>query len=197
MSTTDHGQELKALLLDSATKPQRVADLLDGLTHDDRVAAVRSLGSKHLHRMWDLVDGFGELTLDYYVPAGTPPLTPVRHYGRNSLPAFTIFEKRFYRLNETELGGANFNSIMGFIGPGFYVAAEDKNRKELVIDYRKLPDKKPEEWPAIKQNTSGISTFVYGNMVDTTRRVSAHVSIGAASKQGKDMGARFVLCRQG
>lgn len=103
MSTTDHGQELKALLLDAATKPQRVADLLDGLPHDDRVAAVRSLGSRHLHRMWDLVDGFGELTLDFYVPAGTAALTPVRHYGKNSLPAFTIFEKRFYRLSDTEL----------------------------------------------------------------------------------------------
>ena len=197
MSTTAHGQELKALLDDAATKPQRVADLLDALSHDDRVAAVRSLGSKHLHRMWDLVDGFGELTLEYYIPKGTQPLTEVRHYGKNSLPAFTIFEKRFYLLNEAELGGANFNNISWFTGPGYYVAAEDKDRKEIVIDYRKLPDKKPEGWPAIKSNTSGVSTLVYGNMVDTTRRVSAHVSIGAAAKHGKDMGARFVLCRQG
>lgn len=197
MATTDHGRELGALLIDTATKPQRVADLLDGLSHDDRVAAVRSLGSKHLHRMWDLVDGFGELTLEYYIPKGTPPLTEARHYGKNSLPAFTIFEKRFYLLNETELGGANFQSISWLTGPGYYVAAEDKSRRELVIDYRKLPDRKPEGWPEIKSNTSGISTLVYGNMVDTTRRVSAHVSIGAAAKHGKDMGARFVLCRQG
>jgi hypothetical protein len=189
--------ELKGLIMDKAAKMQRISDLLDGLSHEDRVAAVRSLGRGHLRTLWSLADMFGELTLEFYVPAATAPLTEVRHFGKNSLPMFTIFEKRFFRLNDTELGGANFNNISWLTGPGYYVAGEDKNRKELVIDYRKYPDKKPEGWPTIKSNTSGISTLVYGNMVDITRRVSAHVSIGSATKEGKDMGAWFVLCRDG
>ncbi|MFA6033147.1 MAG: hypothetical protein WC889_09635 [Myxococcota bacterium] len=195
--STEMALELKKLIMDSGVKMQAVSDLLDGLPHDERVAAVRSLCKKQLSALWTKADLFGELTLDFYVPAATPPMTEVRHFGKNSLPMFTIFEKRFFRLNDTEIGGANFNDISWLTGPGYYVAAEDKNRKELVIDYRKYPDTKPEGWPKIKSNTSGISTLVYGNMVDITRRVSAHVSIGSATNGGKDMGAWFMLCRDG
>ena len=55
-------------------------------------------------------------------------------------------------------------------------------------------------WPApaiIKPNSSGLQVLVYHKTRDYMRRVSSHVSIGAAYKgeSDKEMGAYFVLCR--
>jgi hypothetical protein len=48
----------------------------------------------------------------------------------------------------------------------------------------------------VTRNERGLSRFVYGYMVDTLRRVSEHVTIGSAARNGKDIGSYFVLCRQ-
>jgi hypothetical protein len=37
---------------------------------------------------------------------------------------------------------------------------------------------------------------VYGFMVDTLRRVSLHVTIGSAARNGRDLGSWFVLVRE-
>jgi hypothetical protein len=33
-------------------------------------------------------------------------------------------------------------------------------------------------------------------MVDTLRRVSEHVTIGSAARNGRDLGSWFILCRE-
>ena len=81
-------------------------------------------------------------------------------------------------------------------GPGYFVAVEDAERGEVLIDYRRVPDRIPVDWPAVRPNDRGLSRFVYGFMVDTLRRVSEHVTIGSAARHGKDTGNWFVLCRQ-
>ena len=43
--------------------------------------------------------------------------------------------------------------------------------------------------PPLKSNTSGLSTLVYGHMVDRLRGVSNHCVIGAAFKKGKAIDA--------
>jgi hypothetical protein len=59
-----------------------------------------------------------------------------------------------------------------------------------------VPEIKPEGLPKILDNDGGRSGIVYGKMVDTLRRVSEHVTIGSAAKNGKPFNAYFVLCRQ-
>jgi hypothetical protein len=188
---------LNALISDATPSPRRIADLLDGLSPEERLKATRALGRDSQRRLWKAVDGFGELTLDHFVPPAKPLLTPVRHYGRNTLLAFTLFEKRFYRMGDgTAAAGANFQTNSWFTGPGYFVATLDENRREVLVDYRRVPTEKPAGWPEIRINEAGISRFVYGFMVDTMRRVSAHVSIGSAARKGKDIDSWFVLCRE-
>ena len=77
----------------------------------------------------------------------------------------------------------------------YFVAVEDAERHEVLVDYRQLPAEQPPGWPAVKPNERGLSRFVYGFMVDRVRRVSEHVTIGSASRAGRDLGSYFVLCR--
>jgi hypothetical protein len=190
---------LGALITEQGATPRRVSDFLDSLSEDDRVAATRSLGRGAQSKLWRLVDGFGELTLDHFVPKGAPVFEPVRHYGRNTLPAFVLFEKRFYRMGDgSSIGGANFNPtfIQGITGPGYFVTREDKNTREVLVDYHTVPTEKPADWPAIKRNEVGLSRFVYGFMIDRMRRVSTQVTIGRANRNGQDMSTWFTLCRK-
>jgi len=188
---------LIALIGEPRPRPRYIADFLDSLSHEERVSAARALGRDSQRKLWNAVDGFAELSLDDFVPRETPLLTPVRHFGRNTLPAFTVFEKRFYRLGDgTAAAGANFQTHSWFTGPGYFVATLDENRHEVLVDYRGLPTEKPAGWPEIRANEGGVSRFIYGFMVDTMRRVSTHVSIGSAARNGKDLHSWFVLCRE-
>ena len=136
------------------------------------------------------------------MPAAVPDFAQVRHHGKNTLPAFTHFEKRFCRPKGADphkpeaLYGFNFQTLSPLTGPGYFLAVEASGRPEVLVDYNRVPEDQPEGWPAIRANERGLSRFVYGFMVDTLRRVSEHVTIGSAARKGKDLGSWFVLCRQ-
>jgi hypothetical protein len=123
--------------------------------------------------------------------------TAVRHFGRNSLPAFTHFEKRFFRTAQGHVHGANFQLMAPLTGPGYFGVSTRPGQRELLIDYgpAALPSRAPADWPAIAPNERGISRFVYGFLVDRLRRVSEHVSIGEPARRDKPLGSWFVLCR--
>jgi hypothetical protein len=196
------GSELARRLGDAATRPQEVSDFLDGLDHADRVAAVRSLGRASQRRLYELADGFRPVRLEHLVPPSVSDFAQVRHYGRNTLPVFTQFEKRFCRprgadaVKPGELYGFNFQTMAPVTGPGYFVAREDASRPEVLVDYNFVPDEHPDGWPEIRRNERGLARFVYGFMIDTLRGVSEHVTIGSAARRGKDMGSWFVLCRE-
>lgn len=121
----------------------------------------------------------------------------VRWYGKNSLPAFRLFEKRFIR-HEGKVVGFNFNPplVTWFTGPGYYVCRVDEIKpKELLIDYTLIPDTAPVGWPKVEHNMAGFSRFVYGGMYDYCRKVSDTIVIGAATRKGKSIGQYFILCR--
>ena len=65
----------------------------------------------------------------------------------------------------------------------------------MIVDYTQLPDAAPQGWPEIRSNERGLSRFVYGFMLDRMRRVSRHVTIGSASRRGREMGSYFVMSR--
>ena len=198
----DPAESLAALQRAERIDPDSVRQRLDGMDPDDRVAAVRALGRSQQRRLYAAVEGFAPVRLVDLVPAGEPDLATVRHFGRNTLPLFTLFEKRFCRPAGEDpekpgaLYGYNHQSMAAVTGPGCFVAHEDESRSEVLIDYREIPREQPAGWPEIRRNDRGLSRLVYGGMVDTLRRVSEHVTIGSAARGGKDLGSWFVLCRE-
>lgn len=199
----DAAEELLARLRSGVPKPLEISRFLDGLASADRIRAVRALGRPEQRRLYEAVAGFAPVRLTDMVSPATPDLVPVRHYGRNTLPLFRLFEKRFARPRgedpaaPAKLVGFNFQTMSPLTGPGYFVAREDAARMEVSIDYREVPTQAPADWPPIRGNDRGLGRLVYGNMVDTLRRVSEHVTIGSAAKGGKDLGSWFVLCREG
>lgn len=202
MSDGSPGEELLARLRSAAIDPGPIRALLDGLSHVERVAAIRELGRAEQRRLYEAVDGFASLRLEDLVSASVGDLTAVRHFGKNSLPMFTHFEKRFCRpagedpAKPSALWGFNFQSMSPVTGPGYFVARNDGTRLEVLVDYREIPPERPAGWPTLRVNDRGLSRFVYGGMVDRLRRVSEHVTIGSAARKGRDLGSWFVLCRE-
>lgn len=195
-------QEFCARVMEPSFEPWSLARWLDGLSHADRVLAIRGAGSREQRKLYEAVEGVLALELVDMVPSTTRAGATVRHHGKNTLPAFTHFEKRFClpsdsdAANPTCLYGFNFQALAAITGPGYFVAVPNEARNEVLVDYRRLPDDHPEGWPRIRSNEKGLSRFVYGFMVDTLRRVSEHVTIGSAARKGKDMGSWFLLTRE-
>lgn len=196
------GQEFCARVKDPGFKPDSLALWLDGLSHPERVQAIRGAGRKEQARLYEAVKGFAPLGLADIVPPNTPAGGTVRHHGKNTLPAFSHFEKRFClpsggdSQSPDRLNGFNFHSLGAITGPGYFVAFPNDAGDEVLVDYRQLPERQPDGWPEIRSNEKGLSRFVYGFMVDTLRRVSEHVSIGSAAREGKDLGSWFLLTRE-
>jgi len=173
----------------------RALDEIDGST---RAARVLSLGKKAQANLYEAAKGARKLKLEQLVSADVPDLVEVVHRGKNTLGMFTHFAKVFCRpKRETkELWGYNRAGtlIEASVGPGYYVAYEGPG-DEVLIDYTRLPQGKPEHWPEIRSNKARLSRFVYADMIDALRAVSQHVTVGRAIRNGKVMDNWFVLCR--
>jgi len=199
---SDPSRALLGLLREATVKPIEVARVLDDMTHPERVTAIRSVGRAEQRRLYEAASGFRALRTTDMVAADVPTMKPVRHFGKNTLPAFTHFEKRFTRPADVDAGapahlwGYNEGSARWITGPGYFVLRPDTERGELLVDYNLVPLAHPPEWPEIRRNESGLSRFVYGFMIDRLRGVSKHVTIGSAARKGKDLGSWFLLCRE-
>jgi hypothetical protein len=178
----------------------RLAKVLDEIGHEGRVHTVRSWSKKRQAEIFEAAKGFRPLDLDFLVPASVGPLVEVIHEGRNTLPMFTDFQKRFVKLEGEDfpLGGYNHQSMAALTGPGYFgvTEGEGEHEGELVFDYRRVPRSKPPSWPAIRSNDGGIAGLVNGGMIDYLRGISNHVSIGVAYKDGKHRNQWFTLVRK-
>ena len=173
-----------------------IAEAFDQANATDRLSAARSISGKQQQALFEATKGRKGLTLNNIVPSGVTPFTEVIHNGRNSLPMFNIFQKRFARTNEEGvLVGYNEQSMRWATGPGYFMAKQDGD--EIAIDYRVLPDTKVESWPEILSQSARLGRLVYFGMVDMLRPVSQHVTIGRAWKGGKITNNFFLLCRDG
>ncbi len=200
---------LADLLRETEPSLSAIAAHLDGLSAAERLAETRTLDRGLQRRLYRAAEKAAPLTLDDFVPPGTAPRVEVIHDGRNTLPlpgGLKLFQKRFARpeAGGDRLFGYNQSPFLSTIGPGFFVAVPTAGnpaweaRGAVVVDYFQIPDGPvPDGWPKVIPNTKGLQTFVYNRTRDFMRRVSRHVSIGAAYKEENALDHYFVLCRQG
>jgi hypothetical protein len=183
------------LLLRADVTQAQLAAHLDALDADARVDQCRALGKGKQRKLWEVCAAAPAFTLEDLIPQAAT--SEVRWAGKNSLPLFTHFEKRFCRQAGTVVG-YNFNpGIAWFTGPGYFTTVQPSDRpREILIDYTRVPSTAPAGWPAVKDNTGGGGKLVYGGMHDYCRRVSQTVIIGCATRDGKPIGAFFVLARK-
>lgn len=181
---------------------------LDAASHEERLTWVRSLSGGQQLALYALADGNAVSANDFVRGDGEV----VIHEGRNGLPVFNRFQKRFARLGD-EIVGYNHNEsglIAWFAGPGHYTSYDAPDKPgEVWVDYRTIPTRQHPDYPPLIDNDHGTRSLVFGNMVDRLRRVSQHVFIGNAykdlpsphpitlgSKIGRLLGtAPFVLCQ--
>lgn len=198
--------KLEALVRAPFGNHGQIADYLDGLDHWTRVAETRSLGRAAQRRLWEKTADCAPLTLDDFVPASTGSLTEVIHEGRNTLPlpGFNNFQKRFCRPAEADncLYGYNEGSSRPIVGPGYFVAVPTDHepawttRGAIVVDYFQVPQGPVVSgWPKVVDNQTGLQVLVYNGTRDFMRRVSAHVTIGAAYKGENPLDHYFTLVR--
>ena len=192
-------QQLRELITQTPMDLDAVASALNAMTEDQRVEGIRGLKKKHQTLLWDAAEGRATSLADI-VPEDVGPAVEVIHKGKNSLPVFSHFEKRFCRTADDAnvLYGYNEGSTRKVIGPGCFVASVDAERGEVGVNYYHVPPTDaalPEGWPAVKPNEEGIQKFVYAQMIDYLRKVSDHVTIGRAYRKGKVTNNFFLLCR--
>lgn len=192
---------LRAMIMAEGADPDEIEAWLDGLDPGRRIEEARGLDPAAQRRLWGLCRG-RDVTLDQLVPPERGPLETVRHYGRNTLPAFRLFEKRFCRPpagpHDAVLWGYNEGPTRRLVGPGYYVCRPTPGdpRGAVVIDYERVPPIRPPGWPRVRANELPPQRFVYGFMHDFLRRLSRHVTIGRAWRRGRETSNFFVLCRE-
>jgi len=163
----------------------------------ERIKQCREMSGKQLGRLYGLCESAPVCTLDFFVPPSLKEGEAAMFAGKNSLAAFTHFEKHFIRHNGAIIG-INVQSMSWVTGPGYFTipGAVEGFPKEILFDYTQTPETAPEGWPAPKKNTAGLSRFVYKDMHDWNRLVSPDVCIGMATRLGEAIGQFYVLARK-
>jgi hypothetical protein len=187
-----------------------IAAHLDGLDGAERWHEVGALARRQQRMLYEKAAHAPAIELGHFVgSAGVRE--EVVHDGLNTLPLpapLQRFQKRFCRPEpnghvEARLFGYNEGVTRRWIGPGYFVAVPTAERPAwsargaVVIDYFQVPDGPVvDAWPRVVPNDWRLQRFVYDQTRDFMRRVSAHVSIGAAFKRERPLDHYFVLCRR-
>lgn len=171
---------------------------LDALSPEGRAAAIGAMGRRAQARLYEACrergDGAG---LEFLVPPDLPAGATAVFLGKNSLPLFSRFQKRFAR-REGEPGvlvGYNHQALAWLTGPGHFQVRLSGGT--LLFDYTWACDRAPAGWPAPAPNDRGLSRWVFMNMHDVCWPIGLHTLIGAAfdGPTGKPKGQTFLLTR--
>lgn len=194
--------DFRALVDDSASSYSQIHAFLSGLSVAERCDAIYGVGGvKRQARLFELAKEAAPLTLDQLIPPDRAPLDPVICYGKNSLPMFTSFQKRFCRAAADDprdvLYGYNHHVFGWATGPGYYLAKNvDHELGGVAVDYYQVPTQKPASWPAIKDNSILRSRAVYYQMIDYLRPLAEGIYIGRAVIREKITNNYFLLSRE-
>jgi hypothetical protein len=182
-------------LVEGGARYRDISSYLDALSPADKLAQVLAVTGKRVGKLYDCVADAPTTLLEEFAPNTLAEGETLIYEGRNSLPMFTRFQKRFQRGKDGIVVGFNFQTMSFVTGPGYFVVVDGDDFKpnELLFDYTREPPFFPAGWPEYKPNTKGLSKQVYGNMKDYCRRVAKGVVVGAAFRNGKAEGAWFTL----
>jgi hypothetical protein len=163
-----------------------IASHLESLSAARRVEEVLSVTGALVGELYELASGTEPLHLGDLVPDTTPAGATVSWEGRNSLPAFSRFQKRFTRTADGLVFGYNAGLSRPVVGPGYFLVTEAtaEHPGELLLDYTQPPPFEPAGWPAFVPNDKAFSIFVFKDMHDFVRRVARGVVVGSAYKRG-------------
>jgi hypothetical protein len=196
---------IRALIHASDASIGAISAWLDSLTDEQRAQCIYALNRRDQRRLYQLAADGPAVALDDFVGAAGARVA-VRNLGKNTLPlpGFTRFEKRFCRPEDgsARLFGYNEGASRPFIGPGYFVAIptagnpEWEKRGAIVVDYFQVPDGRVADgWPRVRKNHVGLQILVYYHTRDFMRRVSKHITVGAAYKNERALDHYFMLCR--
>ncbi len=176
--------------------------MLDALDLRQRVSVVTSVRGALLAQLFEIAADGAPLRSADIVPDSIPAGATVTFEGRNSLPAFSRFQKRFTRTADGLSFGYNHQPLRaaGMVtGPGYFrvLEAGEDRASELLFDYTRPPPFEPQGWPRYRPNHVGASRFVFMDLHDYVRRVARGVVIGAAFRHGKNQNAYFSLTSPG
>ena len=196
---TTPSERFKKALSSNEINIDELGQAFEEASPEQRLELIYSLNKRDQIKLWNAAEGRA-VDLQHLVPAGIQSGVEVIHSGKNSLPLFSRFEKRFMRPEGDleRLFGYNEGSARKFVGPGYFVAHHYDEEGTVGVDYYQIP---PDDatladgWPAMKTNDGGISNLVYGKMIDYLRKISDHLCVGRAEKKGKITNNFFVLCR--
>ena len=199
-TTAAAATSLRGLLRDGAGSAM-IRTFLNGLSGSARVDEVLSLRTREVGKLYRVCDSRIPLSRYDIVPKEAADEDTIIFEGRNSLPVFSSFQKRFARMPGGEIVGYNHQRMAFVTGPGHFVvkAAHEGSDipNELYFDYTARPAAIPASWPAYKSNEAGLSKLVYAHMKDYMRPVADNVIVGTAYKKGRAQGQFFVLCHAG
>jgi hypothetical protein len=183
---------LISLLDDPGATLAQVSAHVEALAPADRVAECRALAAVQQKHLWELTSAAPAGVDGQLIPAGEETATFI---GRNSLRAFSRFEKRFAR-QDADVVGRNVHPLGWLIGPGYFLVGQGANSGRLQFDYSRVPTAVPAGWPSASDNkTSRFARAVYGDLLDQVAWITADVLIGAAFRRGLPLGSYFVLAR--
>ena len=172
-----------------------IARHLDAFGSVSKRQEVLSLRRDDQFKLFELAAQGARLAPEELVPGGSKEVE-LLFEGRNSMPAFSRFQKGFFRSTDGRLFGRNVQTFSWLTGPGYFeVLPSPRSANELLLDYAKIPAAVPAGLPAPRSNDDGVGRLVFGGMNDYLRRVAAGVLIGWAFKDGKDLKTTFVLAR--
>jgi hypothetical protein len=191
-----------------------IGSYLDGLDAPARWREVKQLDRARQRTLYEKAAHAAPIDVAHFV-GDAGPRAEVIHDGINTLPLpapWKRFQKRFCRPDDAgggnvlagaRLFGYNEGPTRRVIGPGFFVALPTADRPQwsarggIVVDYFQVPDGAVADgWPRVVANDWRLQRFVYDQTRDFMRRVSRHVSIGAAFKREQPLDHYFVLCRR-
>jgi len=181
-----------------------LAESLRGLDVQARIAATRALTKDDQMKLWSACEGRVVRATDF-VPEHVPDGREVIHFGKNTLPIFSHFQKRFVRAagpsaQPGHVYGYNWNTFnWTTAGPGYFIGHPDPVNPDVYgLDYYQLPPKDAvlgADWPRMRRNEVGLQRFIYRHMIDFMRKVTDGVTIGRAWRSGLVTDNFFVLVR--
>lgn len=181
--------------------PQALAAALASQPIEARVHWMRSLGASQLARLWALsLQSTAPLPPSALVGSDEDGLGIAR--GKNHLPVFSWFEKRFVRVGDDIIGYNHTGWLASLVGPGVFTVRQTADPAELLIDYGRPPLEGHPALPALSDNQrlggwpAPLERLVYGGgMVDRLRHVGSGLLVGRSETDGFSLnaGATFAL----